>query len=159
MREKFTLMRENDLKLQVELTQLEEDSSEFLHNYRLYQKQSSLSPTKSKINMHRLTTPINDQSFELTPEQYIAQQQKQIEYDKLIERHEQLLKMTTTKMNLANESHEFVERYYKKLENDLNKFKMELEADYSGLTEILENRMLMKFIDQNQVLSIKKNIF
>ena len=36
----------------------------------------------------------------------------------------------------------FVERYYKKLENDLNKFKMELEADYSGLTETLEKRML-----------------
>ncbi|CAF0815613.1 unnamed protein product [Didymodactylos carnosus] len=33
-----------------------------------------------------------------------------------------------------------IERYYKKLEHDLNKFKMELEADYSGITETLEKR-------------------
>jgi hypothetical protein len=143
MREKFTLIRENDLKLQVEFAQLEEDSSGFLNNYRLYQKQSSLSPTKTKINTQRLATPtVNDQSLELTSEQLAAQQEKQIEYDKLVERHEQLLKLTTKKIDLANESYDFVDRYYKKLENDLDKFKMELEADYSGLTETLEKRML-----------------
>ncbi|CAF4447239.1 unnamed protein product, partial [Adineta steineri] len=36
-------------------------------------------------------------------------------------------------MNLLND-------ILKKLENDLHKFKMELEADYSGLTEVLEKR-------------------
>jgi len=143
MHEKLTLMRENDLKLQVEFTQLEEDSSEFLNNYRLYQKQSLLSPTKSKINIHHLTS-INDQSLpQLTSEQLSAQQQKQIEYDKLIQRHKQLIEITTKKIHLANESHDFIERYYKKLQNDLQKFKMELEADYSGLTEILEKRMFI----------------
>ncbi|UJR26402.1 hypothetical protein I4U23_007734 [Adineta vaga] len=140
MREKLTLMREKDLKLQVEFTQLEDDFSGFLNNYRLYQKQSSLSPTKSKIQTRPSTTTPNDQSSQLTSEQLAAQQQKQMEYDKLIERHEQLLEMTASKVALANDSHEFVERYHKKLENDLHKFKMELEADYSGLTEILERR-------------------
>ena len=63
MREKLTLMRENDLKFQVEFAQLEEDSSEFLNNYRQYQKQSLLSPTKSKINTHQFNTiQSNDQS-------------------------------------------------------------------------------------------------
>jgi hypothetical protein len=143
MREKFTLMRENDLKLQVEFAQLEEDSSEFLNKYRLYQKQSLLSPTKTKINIQGLTpSTTNDESVQLTSEQLVAQQEKQIEYDKLIERYEQLFKLSTKKINLADEAHEFVERYFKKLENDLNKFKMELEADYSGLTETLEKRML-----------------
>ncbi|CAF1099720.1 unnamed protein product [Adineta steineri] len=142
MREKFTLMRESDLKLQAEFAQLEEDSSEFLNNYRVYQKQSSLSPTKSKIQTDRSIILTNDQSLEMTPEQLAAQQQKQTEYNKLIERHEELLKMNTVKISLANDSHEFVERYFKKLENDLHKFKMELEADYSGLTEVLEKRTL-----------------
>jgi hypothetical protein len=141
MREKFTLMRENDLKLQGEFAQLEEDSLEFLNNYRLYQKQSLLSPTKSKINIYNLTSSINDQSLlQLTPEQLSIQQEKQIEYNKIIERHKQLIKMTTIKTNLANESYDCIERYYKKLETDLQKFKMELEADYSGLTGILEKR-------------------
>jgi hypothetical protein len=142
MREKFTLMRENDLKLQVEFTQLEDDSSEFLHHYRQYQKESLLSPTKSKIKIHPLSpTSTNEQFLGLTAEQLAAQQEKQIAYDKLVDRHKQLLKMTRTKINLANESHDFVERYFKKLENDLHKFKMELEADYAGVTEILEKRM------------------
>jgi hypothetical protein len=146
MREKLTLMRENDLKTQAEFAQLEEDTSQFLTNYRQYQQQSSLSPTRSKINTHRSTTeePPTDITNEpqLTAEQVAAQQQKQVEYDKLIQRHQHILKSTTTKINLANESHDIVERYYKKLENDLNKFKMELEADYSGITETLEKRML-----------------
>jgi hypothetical protein len=148
MREKLTLMRENDLKIQAEFAQLEEDTSEFLSSYRQYQQQCSLSPTRSKVNTHR-STPSTATSEEpaaeaneqpLTAEQLAAQQQKQVEYDKLVERHQQLIKATAAKINLANDSHDIVERYYKKLENDLNKFKMELEADYSGITETLEKR-------------------
>jgi len=112
-------MHENDLKLQVEFIQLEKDSLEFLNNYQ-------------------------KQSLQLTSEHCIVQQQKQIEYNQLIERYKQLLEITTKKINLANQSHDFIERYYKKLENDLQKFKIELETDYSGLTEILEKRMLIK---------------
>ncbi|CAF1403496.1 unnamed protein product [Rotaria sordida] len=149
MREKLTLMRENDLKNQAEFAQLEDDTSKFLSNYRQYQQQSSLSPTRSRINTHRSTTNTNEESTtnlintneqQLTAEQLAAQQEKQAEYDKLVERHQLLIKATTTKINLANESHDIVERYYKKLENDLSKFKMELEADYSGITETLEKR-------------------
>ncbi|CAF1072470.1 unnamed protein product [Adineta steineri] len=150
MREKLTLMRENDLKMQAEFAQLEEDTSQFLSSYRQYQQQSSLSPTRSKINTQRstlvnntneeTTTTTETTEQQLTVEQLAAQQQKQVEYDKLVERHQQLIKATTTKINLATDSHDIVERYYKKLENDLNKFKMELEADYSGITETLEKR-------------------
>ena len=144
MREKLTLMRENDLKIQAECNQLEEDASQFLSSYRQYQQQSSLSPTRSKIDTHRSTAnadePATANEQPLTAEQLATQQQKQADYDKLVERHQHLIKATTAKINLANESHDIVERYYKKLENDLNKFKMELEADYSGITETLEKR-------------------
>jgi hypothetical protein len=152
MREKLTLMRENDLKIQAEFAQLEDDTSQFLSSYRQYQQQSSLSPTRSKINTHRSTNEestadsTNTNEPQLTAEQLAAQQQKQVEYDKLVERHQQLIRATTAKINLANESHDIVERYYKKLENDLNKFKMELEADYSGITETLEKRMFIPII-------------
>ena len=150
LRQKLTLMRENDLKIQAEFAQLEEDASQFLSSYRQYQKQSSLSPTQSKINTNRSTSVTIEESTtdstntseqQLTAEQLAAQQQKQAEYDKLVERHQKLIQSTTAKINLANESHDIVERYYKKLESDLNKFKMELEADYSGITETLEKRM------------------
>jgi hypothetical protein len=153
MREKLTFMRENDLKTQAEFAQLEEDTSQFLSSYRQYQQQSSLSPTRSKINTHRSTTTeestTDSTEQQLTAEQLAAQQQKQVEYDKLVERHQQLIKATTTKINLANESHDIVDRYYKKLENDLNKFKMELEADYAGITETLEKRMFIQKMISN----------
>ena len=140
MREKLTMMRENDLKFQVDFAQLEEDASEFVTNYRLYQKQSLLSPTKSKINLDQTSNSVNESSVHLTAEQAAARQEKQREYDKLAPRYKELLKITNAKIRLANESHEVVEKYFKKLENDLHKFKMELEADYAGLSEILEKR-------------------
>lgn len=140
MREKLTAMREKDLRLQADLAQLEEDSSAFLSSYRLYQKQSSLSPSKSKIETRLPTAPANDPAADLTAEQLAAQQQKQAEYDRLAERHKQLVQLATEKVTLANDSHEVVERYHKKLESDLLKFKLELEADYAGVTAILERR-------------------
>jgi len=160
MREKLTLMRENDLKIQAEFAQLEDDASQFLSSYRQYQQQSSLSPTRSKINTHRSINPneestINTNEQQLTAEQLVAQQQKQAEYDKLVEKHQQLIKATTAKINLANDSHDIVERYYKKLENDLNKFKMELEADYSGITETLEKRMFFVLNLNHRFIIIK----
>jgi hypothetical protein len=160
MREKLTLMRENDLKIQAEFAQLEDDASQFLSSYRQYQQQSSLSPTRSKINTHRSIntneeSTINTNEQQLTAEQLAAQQQKQAEYDKLVEKHQQLIKATTAKINLANDSHDIVERYYKKLENDLNKFKMELEADYSGITETLEKRMFFVLNLNHRFIIIK----
>lgn len=130
-------MRENDLKFQVDYAQLEEDTNQFLTNYRLYQKNSSLSPSKSKINVHPSSA---DENHQLTIEQRNAREEKQKEYEQLFNRHRQLFEITTKKINLANDSQEIVERYSKKLENDLHKFKMELEADYAGVTESLEKR-------------------
>ena len=143
MREKLTSMRENDLKFQVDFAQLEEDASKFLTNYRLYQQQSTLSPSKSKINIDPSLTPTSELPAQLTSKQLAAQQEKQLEYDQLIHRHKELMKITDAKINLANQSHDFVEKYFKKLENDLHKFKMELEADYAGVTETLEKRKLI----------------
>jgi len=44
------------------------------------------------------------------------------------------------KVNQANQLYELVDRYLRKLDQELHKFKMELEADNAGITEILEKR-------------------
>lgn len=36
--------------------------------------------------------------------------------------------------------HDLVERYLRRLDQELHKFKMELEADNKGITEVLEKR-------------------
>nr|CAD7269075.1 unnamed protein product [Timema shepardi] len=38
--------------------------------------------------------------------------------------------------------HDLVERYLRRLDQELHKFKMELEADHSGITQVLEKRSL-----------------
>lgn len=45
-------------------------------------------------------------------------------------------------MQLSNQMYDLVERYLRKLDSELFKFKLELEADHNGITEILEKRSL-----------------
>ncbi|XP_052778965.1 inhibitor of growth protein 3-like [Mya arenaria] len=46
------------------------------------------------------------------------------------------------KVQLANHIYDLVDRHLRKLDQELSKFKMELEADNAGITEILEKRSL-----------------
>ncbi|KAH8284357.1 hypothetical protein KR018_004913 [Drosophila ironensis] len=46
------------------------------------------------------------------------------------------------KVAIATQIHELVERYLRRLDSELFKFKCELEADNNGITEILERRSL-----------------
>lgn len=46
------------------------------------------------------------------------------------------------KVQLASQMYDLVERYLRKLDSELYKFKCELEADHNGITEILEKRSL-----------------
>lgn len=45
-------------------------------------------------------------------------------------------------MSLANQIYELVDRYLRRLDQELQKFKIELEADNAGITEMLERRSL-----------------
>jgi len=38
--------------------------------------------------------------------------------------------------------HDLVEKYLKRLDSEINKFKIELEADNPGITEILERSII-----------------
>ena len=42
------------------------------------------------------------------------------------------------KVSLANQIYELVDKYLRRLDQELQKFKIELEADNAGITEILE---------------------
>lgn len=43
-------------------------------------------------------------------------------------------------MQQANQMYDLVDRYLRRLDQELHKFKMELEADNRGITEFLEKR-------------------
>ncbi|GFR83931.1 inhibitor of growth protein [Elysia marginata] len=50
------------------------------------------------------------------------------------------LEDTDEKVQLANHIYELVDRHSRRLDQELSKFKMELEADHAGITETLEKK-------------------
>ncbi|KAF4517739.1 hypothetical protein B566_EDAN002944 [Ephemera danica] len=58
------------------------------------------------------------------------------------------------KVQMASQIYELVDRYLRRLDQELHKFKMELEADNKGITELLEKRSLE--LDQPAANSAQK---
>lgn len=59
---------------------------------------------------------------------------------KIKQEYQKTLEDADEKVQLANQIYELVERHLRKLDQEVAKFKMELEADNAGITEILEKR-------------------
>ena len=57
------------------------------------------------------------------------------------------------KVTVAEDAYSLVDKYMRKLDQELLKFKLELEADNRGITEILEKRSLE--MDQQQVSYVR----
>lgn len=69
-------------------------------------------------------------------------QQSDNEYDSIRKDYYKVLEDSDEKVQLASQMYDLVERYFRRLDSELYKFKCELEADHNGITEILEKRSL-----------------
>ncbi|KAG5684521.1 hypothetical protein PVAND_013750 [Polypedilum vanderplanki] len=67
-----------------------------------------------------------------------------------------VLEDSEEKVQLANQIYELVERYLRRLDTELLKFKCELEADNQGITELLEKRSL-ELDGSSSVVNQKEN--
>ncbi|PVD24325.1 hypothetical protein C0Q70_14805 [Pomacea canaliculata] len=67
---------------------------------------------------------------------------KEEQYKKILEEYQKALSDADEKVQLANHIHDLVDRHSRRLDQELSKFKMELEADNAGITEMLEKRSL-----------------
>ncbi|KAG8229815.1 hypothetical protein J437_LFUL008183 [Ladona fulva] len=67
---------------------------------------------------------------------------KENEYQSIRKDYYKALEDADEKVHLANQMHDQVDRYLRRLDQELQKFKMELEADHRGITEVLEKRSL-----------------
>ncbi|XP_046750099.1 inhibitor of growth protein 3 [Diprion similis] len=67
---------------------------------------------------------------------------KEAEYETIRKDYYKTLEDADEKVHLANQMYDLVDRYLRRLDQELHKFKMELEADNKGITEILEKRSL-----------------
>ena len=80
---------------------------------------------------------------------------KEIEFAKIKEDYKKAIEDATEKVHVAEECYGLVDRYLRKLDEELHKFKMELEADNRGITEILEKQSLE--MDAKNVSHLKEN--
>ncbi|XP_066992429.1 inhibitor of growth protein 3 [Anabrus simplex] len=79
---------------------------------------------------------------------------KDNEYEIIRKDYYKTLEDADEKVHLANQMYDLVDRYLRRLDQELHKFKMELEADNAGITEVLEKRSLE--LDQPQTNSSQK---
>lgn len=68
--------------------------------------------------------------------------QSESEYLAIHKDYYKALEDADEKVQLANQMYDLVDRYLRRLDSELFKFKCELEADHNGITEILEKRSL-----------------
>ncbi|KAL1123115.1 hypothetical protein AAG570_002203 [Ranatra chinensis] len=67
-------------------------------------------------------------------------QDQEAEYEAIRKDYYKALEDADEKVQLANHMYELVAKYLRRLDQETHKFKMELEADNMGITEILEKR-------------------
>ena len=85
----------------------------------------------------------------------IKTEDKEVEFVKIKEDYKKAIEDATEKVQVAEECYGLVDRYLRKLDEELHKFKMELEADNRGITEILEKQSLE--MDAQNVSHLKEN--
>lgn len=84
----------------------------------------------------------------------MKQSDRDAEYESIKQEYYKILDDADEKVHLAEQMKDLVERYLRRLDQETHKFKMELEADNKGITEILEKRSLD--LDQPQTNSSQK---
>ncbi|XP_023332295.1 inhibitor of growth protein 3 isoform X2 [Eurytemora carolleeae] len=69
-------------------------------------------------------------------------QQREEEYNKIKKDYNKVIDESNEKLHIAEDCYGLVDRYLRKLDQELHKFQLELEADNRGITEVLEKRSL-----------------
>jgi len=68
--------------------------------------------------------------------------EREEQYNSIRKDYMKVVEESKEKIQIAEESYGLVDRYLRKLDQELHKFQLELEADNRGITEILEKRSL-----------------
>ncbi|GLH14751.1 Inhibitor of growth protein, partial [Gryllus bimaculatus] len=80
--------------------------------------------------------------------------EKEAEYESIRKDYYKTLEDADEKVHLANQTYDLVDRYLRRLDQELHKFKIELEANNKGITDVLQKRSLE--LDQPQANSSQK---
>ncbi|XP_063386371.1 inhibitor of growth protein 3 isoform X1 [Cydia fagiglandana] len=84
-------------------------------------------------------------------------EQANTEFSDIKRGYNKTLEEADEKVALANQMSELVDRYLRRLDTELHKFKCELEADNKGITELLEKRSLELDVNTNHTSTSNNN--
>lgn len=101
-----------------------------------YIRESDLKVNNSSLNLEAKVKHFFAHAKNLTPEQ------RQCEFDELLKEHEGTIKYADDKVQISDQTHDIMVKLVQRLDAELEKFKLELEADHAGITEELERRSL-----------------
>jgi succinate dehydrogenase flavin-adding protein (antitoxin of CptAB toxin-antitoxin module) len=99
LRDRFTLIRENDLQV-----------------------------NNSSLNIDTKVKQFFAEAEKLSPEQ------RQCEYESILKDYERTLEYANNKVELADQTHDTMVKLIQKLDSEIDKFKLELEADHGGIS-------------------------
>lgn len=95
------------------------------------------------LQVHNSTEQLRDKVKKFFAEaKKLKPEQRQCEHEKLINDYQETMKYADDKVLMATQMHEIMIKLVQRLETELEKFKLELEADHAGITEELEKRSL-----------------
>lgn len=72
----------------------------------------------------------------------MSKEEREEKYNAIRKDYMKVVEDSQEKIQIAEESYALVDRYLRKLDQELHKFQLELEADHRGITEVLEKRSL-----------------
>ncbi|KAJ0174665.1 hypothetical protein K1T71_009773 [Dendrolimus kikuchii] len=87
----------------------------------------------------------------------INTEQANTEFADIKRGYNKTLEEADEKTTLANQMYDLVDRYLRRLDTELHKFKCELEADNKGITELLEKRSLELDVNTNHTSTSNNN--
>src|SRR5256885_9956991 len=76
-------------------------------------------------------------------------EQRDSEFTRLKQEYYKTVDESDEKITIATQIYDLVEKYLRRLDSELQKFKLELEADNAGITEILEKSWFYYYYHSN----------
>lgn len=87
----------------------------------------------------------------------MGESEREETYQKIRKDYKKVVEEASEKIHIGEECYGLVDRYLRKLDQELHKFQLELEADNRGITEILEKRSLELDLPSARPSSMKEN--
>ncbi|XP_067935879.1 inhibitor of growth protein 3-like [Watersipora subatra] len=122
-----------------------EDFLEVIENLPMEMRERFTDMREADLEVQNTTDNLEEKTktfFKKCTQSSVKKEWKDDQFRKIKEEYKKAVEQTDEKVQLASQIYEMVDRHLRKLDVELSKFKMELEADNAGITELLEKRSL-----------------